>query len=99
MFSPWVGKIPWRRKWQHIPVLLLGKSHGQRSLVGDTVHGIAESHTTEWLKKKKQTQTITISWTRPALTPACLPTQLTEGRRAVWFTTTGKNPGRDVKGK
>ena len=24
--NPWVGKIPWRRKWQHTPVFLLGKS-------------------------------------------------------------------------
>ena len=29
---PWVGKIPWRRKWQPTPVFLPGKSHGQRSL-------------------------------------------------------------------
>ena len=28
------SKIPWRRKWQPIPVFLPGKSHGQRSLVG-----------------------------------------------------------------
>ena len=33
-FNPWVGKIPGRRKWQPVPVLLPGKSHGQRSLVG-----------------------------------------------------------------
>jgi len=33
-FNPWVGKIPWRRAQQPIPVLLPGKSHGQRSLVG-----------------------------------------------------------------
>ena len=33
-FHPWVGKIPWRRKWQPIPVILPGKSHGQRSLAG-----------------------------------------------------------------
>ena len=26
--------LPWRRKWQHIPVFLPGQSHGQRSLVG-----------------------------------------------------------------
>ena len=26
----WVGKIPWRRKWQLAPALLPGKSHGQR---------------------------------------------------------------------
>ena len=33
-FNPWVGKIPWRRKWQPTPVLLPGKFHGQKSLVG-----------------------------------------------------------------
>ena len=29
-----LGKIPWKRKWQPSPVLLPGKPHGQRSLVG-----------------------------------------------------------------
>ena len=33
-FNPWVGKIPWRRKWQCTPVFLPGESNGQRSLVG-----------------------------------------------------------------
>ena len=33
-FDPWVEKIPWRRKWQPIPVFLPGKSHGQKSLAG-----------------------------------------------------------------
>ena len=33
-FDPWVRKIPRRRKWQSTPVLLPGKPHGQRSLVG-----------------------------------------------------------------
>ena len=28
----WLGKIPWRRKWQPTPVFLPGKSEGQRSL-------------------------------------------------------------------
>ena len=32
-FDPWVRKIPWKRKCQPTPVFLLGKSHGQRSLV------------------------------------------------------------------
>ena len=31
-FDPWVGRIPWRRNWQPILVLLPGESHGQRSL-------------------------------------------------------------------
>ena len=41
-FNFWVGKIPWRRKWQPSPVFLPGKSHGQMSLAG-TVHGGAKS--------------------------------------------------------
>ena len=28
-FLPWVGKIPWRRKWQPTPVFLPGKSHNR----------------------------------------------------------------------
>ena len=38
-FSPWVGKIPWRRKWLLIPVFLPGKSYGQRSLEGYSLWG------------------------------------------------------------
>ena len=33
-FSLWVGKIPWRRKWQPTPVFLPAESRGQRSLAG-----------------------------------------------------------------
>ena len=33
-FNPWLGKVPWRRKWQTTSVLLPGKSQGQRSLEG-----------------------------------------------------------------
>ena len=47
--DPWVGKILWRRKWQPTPVLLPGKSHGQRSLVGYSPWGRKESDTTEQL--------------------------------------------------
>ena len=32
-FDPWIGKTPWRRKWQVTPVFLPGKSHEQRSLM------------------------------------------------------------------
>ena len=45
--DPWVRKIPWRRKWQPTPVFLLGKSHGQRSLVGHSPRGLRESDTNE----------------------------------------------------
>ena len=38
--------ICWRRKWQSTPVLLPGKSHGQRSLVGYRPWGRKESDMT-----------------------------------------------------
>ena len=34
VYSSWVGKIPWRRKWQLTPVFFAEKFHGQRSLTG-----------------------------------------------------------------
>ena len=46
-FYLWVGKIPWRRKWQPTAVLLPGKSHGQRSLVGCSPWGCKESAMTK----------------------------------------------------
>ena len=48
-FNPWVGKIPWRRKWQPNPVLLPGKFHGWRRLVDSGSWGCKESDTTEHL--------------------------------------------------
>ena len=38
-----------RRQWHPTPVLLPGKSHGRRSLVGCSPWGCYESDTTEWL--------------------------------------------------
>ena len=43
----WVGKIPWKRKWQPALVFLLGKSHGQRSLAGHSLWGHKESDMTK----------------------------------------------------
>ena len=48
-FDPWVRKIPWRRKWQPTPVLLPGKFHGRRSLVGYSPCSCKESDRTERL--------------------------------------------------
>ena len=52
-FDPWVGKIPQRRKWQPTPVLLPGKSHGQRSLV-DSPWGHKEPDTNFMFTFKQQ---------------------------------------------
>ena len=38
-FSPWVGKIPWRRKWQPTLELLPRISHGQGNLEGSSPWG------------------------------------------------------------
>ena len=46
-FDPWVRKVPWRRKWQPIPVFLPGKSHGQKSFVGYSPWGPRELDTIE----------------------------------------------------
>ena len=51
VFDPWVGKIPWRRKWQSVFVFLPGKFHGQRSLVGHSPWDFKELDTAEHLSK------------------------------------------------
>ena len=38
-FDAWLGKIPWSRKWQLIPIFLPGKSHGQRTLADHSPWG------------------------------------------------------------
>ena len=52
-YSNWnkknTGKNQWRRQWHPTPVLLPGKSHGQRSLVGCSPWGRKELDTTERL--------------------------------------------------
>ena len=46
-FNPWVGKVPWRRKWQPTPVFLPGESHGQKSLVDYSPYSHIELDVTE----------------------------------------------------
>ena len=46
-FNPWVGKIPWSRKWQPNPVFLPGKFHGQRRLTGYSPWGCKKLTVTE----------------------------------------------------
>ena len=44
-FSLWVGKIPWRRKWQPTPVFLPEESCGQRILVDNRVGRVWATNT------------------------------------------------------
>ena len=53
--DPWVGKIPWRWKWQPTPVFLPGKFHGYRSLVGYSSLGCKESTTSEYMHTRTRT--------------------------------------------
>ena len=46
-FDPWVEKIPWRGKWQSIPIFLPGKFHGQRSLAGYSACGCKDLEATK----------------------------------------------------
>ena len=52
-FDPWMGKVPWRRKWQATPVFLPGKSRGWRSLVDYSPQGCKGSDTTEWVNNMR----------------------------------------------
>ena len=53
-FNSWVGKSPWRREWQPTPVLLLGKTHGQRSLAGCSPWGRKRVRHDWVIKQQKQ---------------------------------------------
>jgi len=48
-FNSWVGKIPWRREQQPMPLFLPGKSQGQRSLAAYSPWGRKELDMTERL--------------------------------------------------
>ena len=48
-FNPWVGKIPWRREWQIIPIVLPVEFHEQRSLVSYSPRSPKELDMTEWI--------------------------------------------------
>ena len=63
-FDPWVGKIPWRRKWQPTSVLLPGESLGQRSLVGNSPWGHRVGH--NWV-------TDTHTYTHTGMSTVCGP--------------------------
>ena len=46
-FDPWVGKIPWRRKWQRYSSIFAWRICGQRNLVSCSPWGHKELDTTE----------------------------------------------------
>ena len=42
-FNPWVGKIPWRRKWQPAPVCSCQGNPTDRGAWRAAVHGVAKT--------------------------------------------------------
>ena len=63
-----------RRQWHSTLVLLPGKSHGRRSLVGCSPWGCEESDTTEWLhfhfhalEKEMATHSSVLAWRIPGM--------------------------------
>jgi len=58
--DPWTGKIPWRRAWQPIPVVLPRESHGQRSLEGYSPLGCKKTQ-----QKQLSTHTHDIKYKSP----------------------------------
>ena len=53
-FSPWIGKIPWSRKWQPTPVLSCLQNPMDRGAWWATVRGITKSWTQlKWLSTHK----------------------------------------------
>ena len=55
--------LEWRRQWQPTPVLLPGKSHGWRSLVGCSPWGHTESDTTEATWQQRHRRLLRVPWT------------------------------------
>ena len=73
-FDPWVGKIPWSRKWQPSPVFLPGKSHRQRNLAGYSPRGCKELDVTEHTHRHTQTTStwMSLQWISATVVPTCL---------------------------
>ena len=85
------NETPWRRQWQPTPVLLPGKSHGWRRLVGCSPWGREESDTTKRLHFHFFTF---MHWRRKwQPTPVFLPGNPRDGG-ALWAAVYGVTPSQ-----
>ena len=79
-----------RRQWQPTPVLLPGKSHGWRNLVGCSPWGCKELDMTQWLhfhalEKEMATHSSVLAWRIPGTgEPGGLPPMGLHGVRYDW---------------
>ena len=88
-FDPWVGKIPWRRKWQPTLEVLPGESHGQRRLAGYRPWGREQSDMTEATQhallpsKQSKSRGKPICLRCSLLSPPSMPCLQVEGRLSL----------------
>ena len=98
-----------RRQWKPTPVLLPGKSHGWRSLVGCSPWGRKELDTTEWLhfhfhalEKEMAIHSSILVWRIPgAVEPGGLPYMGSHRVRHNWSDLAAaavRAPGPSLKG-
>ena len=79
LFISFAVQNPWRRQWHPTLVLLPGKSHGRRNLVGCSPWGRLKSDTTEQLhfhalEKEMATHSSVLAWRIPGMgEPGGLP--------------------------
>ena len=64
--GPWFRMIPWRRKWQPIPVFLSGKFHGKRRLAAYSPRGHKRVRH-DWLSTCTRACTHTHTHTTPSM--------------------------------
>ena len=55
-FDPWIGNIPWRRKWQPTSVFSPEQSHGQRNLAGYSLERVGQ----DWAKELDRTELLSM---------------------------------------
>ena len=85
-FDPWIGRIPWSRKWQPTPVFLPGKFPGWRSLAGYSPWGHKES---AMIKVTEDTQW-KIPWSRKwQPTPVFVPRKFHAHRSLLGYSPWG----------
>ena len=98
--------FPWRRQWHPTPVLLPGKSHGRRSLVGCSPWGREESDTTEQLHfhfhalgKELATHSSVLAWRIPGMAePGGLPSMGPQSRTWLKHSTEALSSSSDFPG-
>ena len=57
--NPWVRKIPWRRKWQHTPDFLPGRTYRQRNMGTEEPHGYSpQARKVQYIAQRLKSKTI-----------------------------------------